>query len=432
MTDPIAKPLTLRCGQELPNRLCKAAMTEGLADPHGRPDERLETLYRRWSEGGTGLLLTGNVQVDAHHLERAGNVIIAGEQDAEARAALSRWAEASKSGGSKVWMQLSHAGRQTQQHINSAPKAPSAVPLSGTPGMKFGDPVALEADEIRSISDRFVNAAKIAEQTGFDGIQVHAAHGYLLSQFLSPKANQRNDEWGGSLENRARLLLDIVERCKAQAGDDFAISVKLNSADFQRGAFEEDDSAQVASWLDERGLDLLEVSGGTYEDAAMVGASKKQLSEAQQSTVEREAYFLQFAPRMRKAAPKTALMVTGGFRSRAGMNRAIEQDGVDVVGIGRPLMADTAASANILNGADEVPRIEQTMRLGPGWLGPRSPFKVIKMANTGMLMGWCYEQMDRLGAGQDPDLDASIMKAAGAMQKRDKAKLQAMKDAGTL
>lgn len=407
-------------------------MTEGLADPHGRPDERLVRLYERWSKGGTGLLLTGNVQVDARHLERAGNVVIAGPPSTELARGLEAWAAASKSGGSKVWMQLSHAGRQTQKHINPHPKAPSAVPLDGPPGMAFGDPVALDKDEIRRIADAFAQAARIAEDTGFDGIQVHAAHGYLLSQFLSPLTNRREDEYGGPLENRARLLLDIVERTKAQASTGFAVGVKLNSADFQRGAFAAEDSEQVARWLDKRGIDLLEISGGTYEQAAMMGAAASQLSDTQQRTVQREAYFLKFAPRMRDALSSTCLMVTGGFRSRAGMNRAIEEDGVDVIGLGRPLLVDPEGSARLLGGGGELPRIERDLRIGPGWLSPSSPFAAIKILNLGMVQGWCYEQMDRLGDGQQVDDSGRIVRAAIAAQKRERAKLAAMKEAGAI
>ncbi len=432
MTDAIAQSFSLPCGQELPNRLCKAAMTEGLADPRGVPDEKLQRLYRRWSDGGIGLQLTGNVQVDSKHLERAGNVIIDGAPSADLTRGLEQWAQASKSGGSKVWMQISHAGRQSPIGINSQPKAPSAVPLDAPPGMKFGDPVALEEAEIEAIADKFVLAAKVAEDTGFDGIQVHSAHGYLLSQFLSPTSNQRDDKWGGSLENRARLLLDVVERCKAQAGAGFAISVKLNSADFQRGAFDADDSERVAGWLDERGIDLLEISGGTYEQAAMMGAADEQIKGARQSTAKREAYFLQFAPRIRAAVKNAALMVTGGFRSREGMNAAIANDAIDVIGVGRPLLGDPESPAKLLGGTPELPRIESELRIGPGWLSPQSPFTMAKMLNMGAIQGWCYEQMDRIGDGEDIDQDGKIFRAFLAYQKRDKVKTEAMRAAGTI
>ena len=259
----IGMPLTLPNGQVLPNRLAKAAMTEGLADGAGRPTDALCRLYERWSRGGSGLLLTGNVNVDRHHLERAGNVVIDRAPDALMRERLAAFARAAKSGGSRVWMQISHAGRQTPKPINPHPKAPSAVPLRKMPMLEFGEPVAMTNDGVRDVIERFVTAARAAEEAGFDGVQLHSAHGYLLSTFLSPIANCRTDAWGGSLEARARLLLGIVERVKAAVGPSFALSVKLNSADFQRGGFDIEDSGQGAGWAHAAGLDLLGVFGGT-------------------------------------------------------------------------------------------------------------------------------------------------------------------------
>jgi len=197
----ILDSLTLASGLMLPNRLAKTAMTEGLAE-NGRPGLELQTVYRRWAASGVGLLISGNVMIDRDHLERPGNVVIDRMPDADMRTRLEQWAEAAKSSGGKVIMQLSHAGRQTPARVNKHPKAPSAVRVD-LPGWQFGDPIALTEDEIHAIIDRFGVAATAAREGGFDGVQVHAAHGYLISQFLSPKTNRRNDRWGGSLENRA-------------------------------------------------------------------------------------------------------------------------------------------------------------------------------------------------------------------------------------
>jgi len=176
----LGQSLTLPSGEVLPNRLAKAAMTEGLADTHGRASEDLARLYRRWAAGGCGLLLTGNVQVDAHHLERPGNVIVAGPASAAAMSGLRSWVEAARSHGAGFWMQIAHAGRQTPRAVNRHPKAPSAVALE-LPGNEFGTPVALREDEILEVIERFVNAAAVAKEAGFSGVQLHAAHGYLLS-----------------------------------------------------------------------------------------------------------------------------------------------------------------------------------------------------------------------------------------------------------
>ena len=259
----LTDPLELPCGATLPNRIAKAAMTEGLATPDGVPTPQLCRLYGMWSDGGAGMLLSGNIQIDRDHLERPGNVILQNgkaENDA-ARMALQEWATAATRNTNHFWAQLSHAGRQVQNDINPTPKAPSAVKL-GIPGGKFGLPEPLTVMEIQDIVESFANAAKTCQDAGFTGIQIHAAHGYLLSSFLNPRANQREDEYGGSLENRARTLLAIIKRTRQVVGPKFPISVKLNSADFQKGGFLFKDSLQVVQWLEKASVDLIEISGG--------------------------------------------------------------------------------------------------------------------------------------------------------------------------
>lgn len=315
----IETPLTLPCGTVIPNRLAKGAMTEGLADPSGKPTDELDRLYGVWANGGAGLLITGNVQIDGDHLERPGNVIVDRAPDASMKAALAQWAKAGTRAGNQLWMQISHAGRQTQATVNPHPKAPSAVKL-GLPGGQFGEPVPLEEAEILELIGRFATCAKAAQEAGFGGVQIHAAHGYLLSQFLSPRSNQRTDKWGGSLENRARFLMETVRAVRNAVGPGFGISVKLNSADFQKGGFAFEESLQVARWLEEAGVDLLEVSGGSYEQPAMMdmeGLDPFERPDVPASTAAREAYFVDFAKAMKASLTKMPLMVTGGFRSRA-------------------------------------------------------------------------------------------------------------------
>ncbi|MDA7788014.1 NADH:flavin oxidoreductase/NADH oxidase family protein [Sphingomonadaceae bacterium] len=424
----LAQPLALPCGLTLPNRLGKAAMTEGLADAQGQPTEALNRLYRTWSLGGTGLLITGNVQIDADHLERAGNVVIDRKPHAEMHGRLAAFASAAKEGGSKVIAQISHGGRQTPGAINMAPKAPSAVPMESIPLMPFGQPQAMTAADIADVEERFVTASKGAMDAGFDGVQIHAAHGYLLSSFLSPKLNVRDDDWGGSLENRAKLLLSIVKRVRELCPAPFAISVKLNSADFQRGGFAIEDSEQVARWLDVAGIDLLEISGGNYEQAAMMGDDGS-ASNAQAKTAAREAYFMEFAPRIRASLKNAKLMVTGGFRSHEGMEAALAGGDVDVIGVARPLVSDPAASNAVLDNGSAFNRIEDQLRVGPGFLSPGSRFAFIKSLNAGAAQTWYYEQLERLGAGEEVDPKRAIMKAAMAFKKRDAAKLDAIKKA---
>ncbi len=396
----ISDSFTLPSGIAFKNRLCKAAMTEGLAARDGHPNEGHVRLYQAWAAGGAALLLTGNVQVDRHHLERPGNVVVDGPLDAPAKAAWARLATAASSNGAKAWVQISHAGRQTQINVNKTPKAPSAVQLS-LPGGMFGVPEPLTEPEILDLVARFANAAAVAQAAGFAGVQIHAAHGYLISQFLSPLANRRTDQWGGSLENRARFLLAIIDAVRAATGAGFGLGVKLNSADFQRGGFQFEDCLVVSSWLADKGIDLLEISGGTYEQPAMVGAVGMDVPDRPQqaSTAAREAYFVDLATALMQGRTPP-LMVTGGLRSRVAMEQALAA-GIAMVGIGRPLCADTDCVAGLLAGRiDALPRFEDRLRIGPGWLGPRSPFKIARAINAFASQAWYYQQLRLIAAGK--------------------------------
>jgi 2,4-dienoyl-CoA reductase-like NADH-dependent reductase (Old Yellow Enzyme family) len=394
----LAAPLTLPCGATLPNRIAKAAMTEGLATIDGKPTEELERLYGIWSDGGAGMLLSGNIQVDRDHLERPGNVIIHGEPDAERAARLASWAAAATRGGNHFWAQLSHGGRQTQAMVNPHPKAPSAVKL-GLPGGQFGEPVALTIDEIHDIRDRFAIAARAVKDAGFTGVQVHGAHGYLLSSFLSPRANRRDDDYGGSLENRARFLLETIAAVREAVGADFPVSVKLNSADFQRGGFQFEDSLQVAQWLGAAGIDLLEISGGNYEQPKLLGIEGMESEQRQNvapSTARREAYFVDFALAMQDKV-SVPLMVTGGFRSRAAMDHALDSGAADVIGIGRPFCHTPDAARRILDGAERLPTPEDELALIPNWLGFLKRLQMLKAIDGFATQYWFYSQLYALG-----------------------------------
>ncbi|MGB5268296.1 MAG: hypothetical protein WBN30_17010, partial [Polyangiales bacterium] len=237
-------PLRLPCGATLPNRIAKAAMSEHLASPKQSPTRGLVRLYERWSAGGAGLLITGNVMIDRAHLEAVRNVAIAADSKIER---FRDWAEAGTSHGNQLWMQLNHPGRQTPRHLNPHPAAPSAVD-SVDPFRRakaFGKPHAMDEAEIGQAIRSFASAAAFAKAAGFTGVQVHGAHGYLVSQFLSPLTNQRSDRWGGSLENRARFARTVLGEIRKAVGDEFPIAIKLNSADFQRGGFTEEESMRV-------------------------------------------------------------------------------------------------------------------------------------------------------------------------------------------
>ena len=420
----ISVPLNLPCGVTVKNRLCKAAMTEGLADEHNRATKRHVTLYRRWAEGGAGLLLNGNVQVDRRYLERAGNIVIDGAQDPAQRAALEAMAEAGTKDDTHLWMQISHAGRQTPKLIASQPVGPSDIPVA-LPGGRFGKPRALTDSEIRDVIARFGHVARVAQQTGFTGVQVHSAHGYLLSEFLSPRVNVRDDAWGGALENRARLLLETVREVRAGVGPDFPVAVKLNSADFQKGGFSFDECLQVIEMLNEEGVDLLEISGGNYEQPRLLGISGLEPvfeDSVRESTRAREAYFFDYAVAASRVA-SMPLMVTGGFRSIQGMNEALSGGDVDMIGVARPLCVDPRFPAKILSGEIETaPNVETNMRIGPGILGPNSPIAAIKAINGFARIGWYYEQIYRLADGLDVDASMSALRALLAYDRTEKTK----------
>ncbi|RIA31718.1 2,4-dienoyl-CoA reductase-like NADH-dependent reductase (Old Yellow Enzyme family) [Ectopseudomonas oleovorans] len=323
-------PLALPNGSTLPNRLAKAAMEENMADADHAPSTQLIRLYQAWAEGGAGLLISGNVMVDSRAMTGPGGVVL---EDDTHLARFERWARVGRAKGAQFWLQINHPGRQMQVNLGQPTWAPSAVALElGNLSKRFATPQEMTPAVIQEVIERFARTARLAEQAGFTGVEIHAAHGYLLSQFLSPLSNQRSDQWGGSLENRARLLLEIVKAVRAVVAPDFAVAVKLNSADFQRGGFSAEDAQQVVRLLDGLGVDLVELSGGSYEAPAMQGQARDG------RTLAREAYFLEFAREIRAAA-SMPIMVTGGIR-RAPVAQEVLASGIEMVGIGTALAID--------------------------------------------------------------------------------------------
>ncbi len=323
MSSELFSPLVLRSGATLRNRIAKAAMEEGMAGSSQLPDERLISLYRCWGDGGAGLLITGNVMVHAEALTGPGGIVLDDHAPLEP---FERWAQAGKAGGAAMWMQVSHPGRQVRAEMPGVAWAPSAVAIElGKHSKRFAPPTAMTPEQISATVRRFTTTASLAERAGFDGVEVHAAHGYLISQFLSPLVNKRSDEWGGSLENRTRLLLDVIRAIREAVSPTFAVAVKLNSADFQRGGFDEQDAARVIAMLEPLGVDLVELSGGSYESPAMSGRP------ADGRTAAREAYFLEMAAELAKRSP-LPLMLTGGITRRETAER-VPSSGVALVGM---------------------------------------------------------------------------------------------------
>jgi 2,4-dienoyl-CoA reductase-like NADH-dependent reductase (Old Yellow Enzyme family) len=397
MTLSLFAPLDLPNGTRLPNRIAKAATEEKLAGPGQVPDDRLVTLYRRWSAGGAGLLLTGNVMIDGRAVTGPDGVVLEADTDL---APFRRWAEAAKSGGAKVWMQISHPGRQVMAELGGVTWSPSDVALDlGKHSKLFARPTPMSREDIALTIGRFAATARQAEAAGFDGVEIHAAHGYLLSQFLSPLTNRRTDEWGGTIENRSRMLIETVKAVRAAVRPGFAVAVKLNSADFQRGGFDQADAERVIGLLNDLPVDLVELSGGSYESPAMQGRT------ADGRTLAREAYFLEFAVAL-KAAARMPLMVTGGIRSRATAEKVIAS-GMAVAGLATGL----ALAPDLPNQWRERERAAPPLPL------LKSKNKVIvSLASQAFIL----RQLRRLGRGRQPLLSASPLVSLILNQYRQK------------
>lgn len=413
----LAQPFTLPGGQVVKNRLFKSAMSEALSDRTGHANAELARLYGAWADGGIGLCITGNVMIDKRALGEPGNVVI---EDESQLPALKTWAQAATRNRTQCWVQLNHPGKQSPKGLNKETVSPSAVPFRADMKMLFATPRELTEAEIRGLIQRFATAAAIVKKAGFTGVQIHGAHGYLVSQFLSPHHNRRTDEWGGTPEKRRRFVLEVYRAMREQVGPSFPIGIKLNSADFQRGGFTEEESLDTIRALSDAGIDLIEISGGTYEAPAMTGvkASKEPVKD---STRQREAYFLVFAEKARQAV-KTPLVVTGGFRSAQGMAEAITSGAVDFVGLARALAIEPDVANRLLAG--QAPR-EQVRPIKTG---------IGAIDKTGMMeVTWYTGQLKRIGKGEAPKPRESALwvflkvmaKQAGLGRKKAPARLRA-------
>ncbi|MCL4133773.1 UNVERIFIED_CONTAM: hypothetical protein GTU68_034143 [Idotea baltica] len=372
-------------------------MSENNADKEGKPSGRLFKLYETWGKSGAGILISGNVMVDPKALGESRNVII---EDERYLAELKEWATSCQADGSQLWMQINHPGRQGGR-MNKELVSPSDVQLP----MKaiFAKPRALEESEILDLIERYGNTAAIAQKAGWAGVQIHGAHGYLVSQFLSPITNKRADKWGGSIENRARFVLEIYRNIRQKVGAQFPVGIKINSADFQRGGFTEEASLQVISMLGAEGMDLIEVSGGTYEQSAMMGNSKK----VKESTQKREAYFADFIVKARKQT-NVPLLLTGGFRTVEVMNTALKNDELDFVGIARPFAVYPRLGYDIFEGKLDNLSLK-AIKTGIKYVDKMGALDI----------QWYADQMRLLGEGKKPNPNMGAWKSLFRMVKHN-------------
>ncbi|TFK53606.1 FMN-linked oxidoreductase [Heliocybe sulcata] len=346
LSQPVKLPFS---GKVVPNRFLKSAMTERLCtwDPDnraecGKPTEAYVNLYKKWGEGQTGMIVLGNVPVHREFLEAAGNAIIDKTNSWDAVEAFKPVVAAAKAHGMLVIAQLTHAGRQTAAHISEHPVSASATKTpDGAMGMTFKTARAMTEEEIWDAIDRWAFASEVLYKAGADGVQLHGAHGYLLSQFLSPRTNLRTDQWGGSFENRSRIVFETLKAIRKRVPDEaFILSIKINSHDFIDGGFDEQDCTAMVERLEAARVDLIELSGGTYETSAF--------EHKKESTIRREGFFVEFADRMRPHLKQSVLCVTGGFRNVGPMADAITRNTCQIIGLGRPLCAEPDLPKKIL------------------------------------------------------------------------------------
>ena len=373
-------PITLPNGTTIKNRFFKSAMSEGMGTRDFQPKKNIATLYKRWAEGGTGLIITGNIMVDPKGTAEPGNIVFDKNSNMEI---LKNWAKQGQQHGAKVMVQLNHPGKQAPKTIAKETVAPSAVPLGNGLNKLFSTPRALTTSEVEELVQKFVTSAKVAKEGGFSGVQIHAAHGYLISQFLSPHDNRRTDKYGGSLENRMRFLKEIYLGMREELGKNFTIGIKINSTDFKEDGLTEEDSLKTIIELANLGLDFVEISGGTYERPAMMGATSKSTNQV---------FFAEYSKKLKQKI-EIPVVVTGGIRSINAMNTLLNDNTTDFIGIARPLTIDPNIPNKIKQGTYTI---LETTRVSTG---------VKKLDKIfGSLLGIVYYQvlMQNIAKGKEP------------------------------
>ena len=373
-------PITLPNGTTIKNRFFKSAMSEGMGTKNFQPKKNIATLYKRWAEGGTGLIITGNIMIDPKGTAEPGNIVFDKNSNMEI---LKDWAKQGQQHGAKVMVQINHPGKQVPKTIAKETVAPSAVPLGNGLNKLFSTPRALTTSEVEELVQKFITSAKVAKEAGFSGVQIHAAHGYLISQFLSPHDNRRTDKYGGSLENRMRFLKEIYLGMREELGKDFTIGIKINSTDFKEDGLTEEDSLKTIIELANLGLDFVEISGGTYERPAMMGATSKSTNQV---------FFAEYSKKLKQKI-EIPVVVTGGIRSINAMNTLLNDNTTDFIGIARPLTIDPNIPNKIKQGTYTI---VETTRVSTG---------VKKLDKIfGSLLGIVYYQvlMQNIAKGKEP------------------------------
>ncbi|KAF5009412.1 hypothetical protein FDECE_4344 [Fusarium decemcellulare] len=337
-------------GRTAPNRILKASMTERLStwDPNkfearGIPTTELINVYKRWGEGGFGVVLTGNIMIEYDHIEAAGNIIIPQNSSfsGERFEAFRTLAKVSKAHGSLVMAQLNHPGRQAASYGQSQPISASDVQLDGEVMGKFKKPRPMVQADFKAVIDKFTHAAQYCYKAGFDGVELHGAHGYLLAQFISQTTNKRTDKYGGSIRSRARIIFEIADAIRDRIKDpSFCLGIKMNSVEFQQENISAENCKLLCIELEKHSFDFVELSGATYRSPTSADKS--------QSTKKREIFFQTFADMIIPGLKKTKVYVTGGLRTTQAMVKALGV--VDGVGIARPAANEFDLAKKLLRG----------------------------------------------------------------------------------
>ncbi len=311
----------------LKNRIIRSATWEGMCEKNGRPTQKLIEYYRTLVKGGIGLIISGYTYVRPEGRQLPGKMGIYTDKFAQD---FKKLTQAVHNLDGKIAIQLVHAGGQTDtKSAGRQPVAPSAVKAGAFPET----PQALSVLEIEAITDAFAQSARRAKEWGFDAVQIHGAHGYLVNQFLSPFTNQRTDAYGGSLENRCRFLFDTYDKIRAQVGRDYPVFIKLSCDDHVKNGLSKEEALQIAKRLAESGIDAIEVSSGSAASGEMGPARKKITSP------DKEGYNLKLALAVKQTVSCPVISV-GGFRSYRIADDAIKKKGVDFIALSRPLIRE--------------------------------------------------------------------------------------------
>ncbi|MGF1735757.1 NADH:flavin oxidoreductase/NADH oxidase family protein [Photobacterium satsumensis] len=383
--DLLSRPLELPCGAIIKNRLVKSAMSDSLADGEGNPTDAQSRLYERWAEGGIGLSVVGEVQIDPRFPENPGNLVLSHQSSLKDLQKLTSRASINEA---HIWPQLGHAGGLAYQPL-SHPKGPSPLEIN-----EF-QCSGMTEDEISQLPERYARAAIIAKEAGFTGVQVHAGHGFLLSQFLSPLFNRRKDQFGGSIEARSQIIVEIIEKIRLVVGRSFPIGIKLNSSDQLEGGLTQEDALEVIRILDKTSIDLIEISGGSYFPGA----------KSSYDSVSNGPYFIDFALKA-KSITKIPLVVTGGFKTRTQAIDALNSGALDSVGLGRILVLKPALPNQWVSGADVI-----------------TDFPKFESPPQGGVTAWYTMRLTAVSNDNEEDFSPELLPAIEAYEERDKSRI---------